>query len=59
MNKLKYNKPMLHAYLFSLEDSLSVSSATFTTGGEGAIPQMEEWQDDLNQVDWEFQPPET
>lgn len=59
MNKLKYSKPTLQVCAFRLEDNLSVVSASFITGGEGAIPQIEEWEDDLQQVDWEFLPPET
>ncbi|MCI0921726.1 hypothetical protein [Sphingobacterium rhinopitheci] len=59
MYRPKYVRPKLVVFTFILENSLSVSSASFTTGGAGAIPQIEEWEDDLKQVDWEFLPPET
>jgi len=59
MNKLKYSKPVLKGYACYLEGGVTVSSATFTTGGAGATPQIEDWVNELPQEDnWEFSIPE-
>lgn len=59
MIKRKYIKPAISIHTCRLEsDGFAISSASFTTGGQNAIPEIEDWQIDTKQTDWEISPPQ-